>query len=71
MDKVAYLEKEIEELRKLLAECELQLRKKSELVTRLQRNPLTEERIYSLYRQSLDWRVLARSVETEHGVGET
>jgi len=71
MDKISYLEKEVIELRKLLAECELQLRQKSELITRLQRDPLTEERIYSLYRRSLDWRVLARAVEIEHGVGET
>ena len=71
MDKISYLEKEVIELRKLLAECELQLRQKSELITRLQRDPLTEERIYSLYRRSLDWLVLARAVEIEHGVGET
>jgi len=69
MDKIKHLEGEILELRKLLEECELQLRIKSEMVTRLQREPLTDERIYALYRWSLDWRVLARDIEAEHGVG--
>jgi len=68
MEKIKYLELEVAELRKLLVECELQLRIKSERVTRLQREPLTEERVYALYRRSLDWRVLARDVEAEHGV---
>jgi len=73
MEQVKYLELEIAELRKLLVECELQLRIKSDMVMRLQREPLTEERVYALYRGSLDWRVLARDVEAEHGgnpVGE-
>jgi len=68
MEQVKYLELEIAELRKLLVECELQLRIKSDMVMRLQREPLTEERVYALYRRSLDWRVLARDVEAEHGV---
>ena len=68
MDQIKYLELEVAELRKLLVECELQLQIKSEMVTRLQREPLAEERVYALYRRSLDWRVLARDVEAEHGV---
>jgi hypothetical protein len=68
MEQVKYLELEVAELRKLLVECELQLRIRSDMVMRLQREPLTEERVYALYRRSLDWRVLARDVEAEHGV---
>jgi len=68
MEQIKYLELEVAELRKLLVECELQLRIKTDTVTRLQREPLTDERIYALYRRSLDWRVLARDVEAEHGV---
>jgi polyribonucleotide nucleotidyltransferase len=30
--------------------------------------PLTDERIYTLYKRSLDWRQLARDIEAEHDI---
>ena len=54
----------------LLAIYDEQLKAANELIVRLQREPLSEERLVALYRRSMDWRQFARDVEKEHGVGE-
>lgn len=64
------LKSEINELRKILTEIEADLRRKTELLSRFHKQPLSDERVYALYRHSLDWRQLARDIEKEHGVGE-
>ena len=66
-DLVAYLRSEIKELHKILNETQLALAQANERLNR-QSEPLTEERIYTLYRRSLDWRQLARDVESEHDI---
>jgi len=65
------LKSEISELRKLLIEYEADVRRKTELLSRFHKDPLPDDRVYALYRHSLDWRQLARDIEKEHGVGET
>jgi len=65
------LKSEISELRKLLIEYEADVRRKTELLARFHKDPLPDDRVYALYRHSLDWRQLARDIEKEHGVGET
>lgn len=64
---VAYLRAEIKELHKILNETQLALAQANDRLNR-RSEPLTEERIYTLYRRSLDWRQLARDVESEHDI---
>lgn len=66
-DLVTYLRSEIKELHKILQETQLALAVAN---TKLQRRtePLTNERIYILYTRSLDWRQLARDIESEHDI---
>lgn len=66
-DLTSYLKSEIKELHKILNETQLELAKANERLNR-RSEPLSEERIYTLYRRSLDWRQLARDVESEHDI---
>ena len=66
-DLVAYLRSEIKELHKILHETQLALAQANDRLNR-QSAPLTDERIYTLYRRSLDWRQLARDVEADHEI---
>ena len=65
-----YYKDELKSLGELLAIYDEQLKAANELIVRLQRDPLSEERLVALYRRSMDWRQFARDVEKEHGVGE-
>jgi hypothetical protein len=66
-DLVTYLRSEIKELHKILQETQFALAVAN---SKLQRRtePLTDERIYTLYTRSLNWRQLARDVEADHDI---
>lgn len=64
---VAYLRSEIKELHKILNETQLALAQANDRLNR-RSEPLTDERIYTLYRRSLDWRKLARDIEADHDI---
>ncbi len=64
---VAYLRTEIKELHKILNETQLALAQANDRLNR-RSEPLTDERIYTLYRRSLDWRQLARDIEADHDI---
>lgn len=66
-DLTSYLKSEIKELHKILNETQLELVKANERLNR-RSEPLSNERIYTLYKRSLDWRQLARDVEAEHDI---
>ena len=66
-DLVAYLRSEIKELHNILHETQLALAQANDRLSR-HSEPLSEERVYSLYKRSLDWRQLAKDVEAEHGI---
>lgn len=66
-DLVTYLRSEIKELHNILHETQLALAQANDRLNR-RSEPLSEERIYTLYRRSLDWRQLARDVEAEHNI---
>jgi hypothetical protein len=66
-DLVSYLKSEIKELHNILHETQLALAQANERLSR-RSEPLTEERVYTLYRRSLDWRQLARDIEAEHDI---
>jgi len=66
-DLVAYFKSEIKELHDILHETQLALAQANGRLNR-QSEPLSEERIYTLYRRSLDWRQLARDIEADHGI---
>jgi hypothetical protein len=59
---------EIKAMRMLIEEQDKALRHAIELTARLQKPPLSDERIHALYRHTMDWRQLARDIEKEHGV---
>jgi hypothetical protein len=61
---------EIKAMRMLIEEQDKALRHALELTAKLQKPPLSDDRIYALYRHSMDWRQLARDIEKEHGIGE-
>jgi hypothetical protein len=63
------MKEELKALRLLVEEQDKALRHALELNTRLQKVPLSDDRIHALYRHTMDWRQLARDVEKEHGVG--
>jgi hypothetical protein len=63
------MKEELKALRLLVEEQDKALRHALELNTRLQKVPLSDDRIHALYRRTMDWRQLARDVEKEHGVG--
>ena len=66
-DLVTYLRSEIKELHTILQETQLALAIAN---SKLQRRtePLSNERIYTLYTRSLDWRQLARDIEADHDI---
>jgi hypothetical protein len=66
-DLVSYLRAEIKELHNILQETQIALAKANVSINR-QSVPLTDERIYTLYKRSLDWRQLARDIEAEHDI---
>jgi len=66
-DLVAYLRSEIKELHSILNETQIALAQANVRLNR-RSEPLTEERVYTLYRRSLDWRQLARDIEAEHDI---
>jgi hypothetical protein len=66
-DLVTYLRSEIKELHKILHETQLALAQANDRLNR-RSEPLTDERIYSLYTRSLDWRQLARDIESDHDI---
>jgi hypothetical protein len=66
-DLVTYLRSEIKELHKILHETQLALAQANDRLNR-RSEPLTDERIYTLYTRSLDWRQLARDIESEHDI---
>jgi len=66
-DLVAYLRSEIKELHNILHETQVALAQANVSINR-RSVPLTEERVYTLYRRSLDWRQLARDIEAEHDI---
>jgi hypothetical protein len=67
-DLVSHLKSEIKELHHILHETQIALAQANLMLNR-RSEPLTDERIYSLYKRSLDWRQLARDVEAEHDIG--
>jgi hypothetical protein len=66
-DLVKHLKSEIRELRHILQETQIALAQ-ANVKLNCRTEPLTEERIYSLYKRSLDWRQLARDIEAEHDI---
>ena len=62
------MKEEIESMREILYYYDIELRQKNELITRLQKEPLSEERVHALYRHEMDWRKFARAIELEHGI---
>ena len=63
----AYLRSEIKELHNILHETQFALAQANDRLNR-RSEPLSEERIYTLYRRSLDWRQLARDIEADHDI---
>jgi len=66
-DLVTYLRAEIKELHSILHETQIALAKANVSINR-RSVPLTEERVYTLYKRSLDWRQLARDIEADHDI---
>ena len=66
-DLVNFLRAEIKELHSILHETQLALAQANNRLNR-RSEPLTEERVYTLYKRSLDWRQLAKDVEAEHDI---
>jgi hypothetical protein len=66
-DLVSYLKSEIKELHTILHETQLALAQANHRLNR-RSEPLSDERIYTLYTRSLDWRQLARDIEAEHDI---
>jgi hypothetical protein len=66
-DLVNHLKSEIKELHNILHETQLALAQANDRLNR-RSEPLTEERVYTLYKRSLDWRQLARDIEAEHDI---
>jgi hypothetical protein len=66
-DLVKHLKSEIRELRHILQETQIALAQ-ANVILNCRTEPLTDERIYTLYKRSLDWRQLARDIEAEHDI---
>jgi hypothetical protein len=64
---VNHLKSEIKELHNILHETQLALAQANDRLNR-RSEPLTEERVYTLYKRSLDWRQLARDIEADHDI---
>ena len=59
---------DIEYLTDLVDKQDKLLQDQAKLIERLQKVPLSDERIHALYRHKMDWRQLARDIEKEHGI---
>jgi hypothetical protein len=70
MNELEHTKSELKHLQELLLEYDQELRRKNELLTRCHKEPLSDDRLYQLFRHSMDWRVFARDLEKEHGIGE-
>lgn len=66
-DLVKHLKSEIKELHYILRETQIALAQ-ANVILNSRTEPLTDERIYTLYKRSLDWRQLARDIEAEHDI---
>ena len=66
-DLVNHLKSEIRELHSILHETQIALAQANDRLNR-RSEPLTDERVYTLYKRSLDWRQLARDVEADHDI---
>ena len=66
-DLVSYLKSEIKELHTILHETQLALAQANVRLNR-RSEPLSNERIYTLYTRTLNWRQLARDVEADHDI---
>ena len=66
-DLVNHLKSEIKELHSILNETQIALAQANVRLNR-RSEPLTDERVYTLYKRSLDWRQLARDVEADHDI---
>jgi len=66
-DLVNHLKSEIKELHSILNETQIALAQANVRLNR-RSEPLTDERVYTLYKRSLDWRQLARDIEAEHDI---
>lgn len=66
-DLVNHLKSEIKELHNILHETQIALAQANDRLNR-RSEPLTDERVYTLYKRSLDWRQLARDVEADHDI---
>jgi hypothetical protein len=66
-DLVKHLKSEIKELHHILRETQIALAQ-ANVILNSRTEPLTDERIYTLYKRSLDWRQLARDIEAEHDI---
>ena len=66
-DLVAYLRSEIKELHTILHETQFALAQANDRLNR-RSEPLTDERVYTLYKRSLNWRQLARDIEADHDI---
>jgi hypothetical protein len=66
-DLIAHLKSEIKELHSILNETQVALAQ-ANLILNRRSEPLTDERIYTLYKRSLDWRQLARDIEADHDI---
>ena len=64
---VNHLKSEIKELHNILHETQIALAQANVRLNR-RSEPLTDERVYTLYKRSLDWRQLARDVEADHDI---
>ena len=65
---VENLQAEIESMREILSIYDEEMRHANEQIVKLQKTSLSEERIFALYRRTMDWRQFARDIEKEHGV---
>ena len=70
MNELEHTKLELKHLQELLLEYDQELKRKNELLARCHKEPLSDDRLYTLFRHSMDWRVFARDLEKEHGIGE-
>jgi len=65
---VESLQAELDSMREILSIYDEEMRHANEQIVKLQKTSLSEERIFALYRRTMDWRQFARDIEKEHGV---
>jgi hypothetical protein len=65
---VENLQAELDSMREILSIYDEEMRHANEQIVKLQKTSLSEERIFALYRRTMDWRQFARDIEKEHGV---